>query len=400
LCEIRVEHLRDYLAARDAGVLIASLVSRRERRDNVADLGWGPDTTRPIPDGRWKGFHRRMSEIPMLGSADSEGYYVEADLRRNEWLEPGTASPRVRGDDEVIRVDYIIKADGTRAGAQELLEQHAITPLFFRPTLGRDIVMHPKGVLSWDTRYTGTLGFEPFSHCRFSVNDLGLISVIAVDVAGLPLSLQQRLAAHNITPEGGIAEEAFRMWFEAKWVGSEAPENRLVEALTLADQGATAVFGKNLYRAHPSRAAILSKCSRFRALDADSFRTLAKDVCRVAIDDLDLELFKQQTPEMQKDAGSLKRLQAILTSRGADGYTIMGPLFAVYELRQDDAHLPSDDRAAMLEILGAVENRPWVRNGEHLLDKVASTLMTIDEVLQPSNRAPDDGVSTDADVTG
>jgi hypothetical protein len=383
--EMRVEHLRDYLAARSAGVLIASFVSRRARRHDAIDLGWDSDTTRHVRDGDWKGFFRPMSEMPVLARSDAGGYYVDARLRRNEWLNAGPSSPRVRGDRETVRVDYIVEPDGTRASADDLLERHSIRPLFFRPTLGREILVHPNGLLRWDTRDTGDLGFEPYGYCRFSLNDLGLISLIAVDVAGLPVALQQRFAAHNVTPDGGISDEAHRMWFEAEWVESVAPETRLEKALSIIDQEPPDWLGGSLFRDHPARADILAKCDRFRAVDVDGFHILAKDVCRVVIDDLNLELLNRHTSGLPGETRSLKRLESILTNRGAEGRTIMGPLFAVYELRQDDAHLPSADRQIALKNLGVDESVPWIVNGARLLDRVADTLETMHEVFQQSN---------------
>lgn len=393
--EIRVEHLRDYLAARSAGVLVASYVSRRQNREDITDLGWDSDTERVVQGGTWKGFYRPLKELPTLWDAQAEGYYVDAELRRNEWIGPAGSSPRVAGHEDPVHVEYIVDVEGTRRTAKQLSDEYSITSLFFHPRLGGDIVMHPQGGMEWDTHDTGRLGFRPYDYCRFSVNGLGLISVVAVDVARLPRSLQQRFAAHNVTPEGGIAPDAYRMWFEAEWVESEAPETRLAEALARAGAAGVTALGGPLYREHGSRADIIPRCSRFRAVDAEGFRTLAKDVCRVAIDALNADALKQQTGDMEPKTGSLKRLEEILTRHGADGHTMMGPLFAVYDLRQDDAHLPSSDRQSALALLQVDESDPWVRNGERLLEAVSSALTAISDMLAPSPSVDRDNAHSD-----
>jgi hypothetical protein len=50
---------------------------------------------------------------------------------------------------------------------------------------------------------------------------------------------------------------------------------------------AAPTLGGPLYHEHELRDSIIPRCSRFRAVDAEGFRTLAKSVYRVAIDALD-----------------------------------------------------------------------------------------------------------------
>ena len=84
--------------------------------------------------------------------------------------------------------------------------------------------------------------------------------------------------------------------------------------------------------------------------------------------------------------GSLKSLEKYLGTiiPETSAKRLMGPLFAIYDLRLADAHLPKSDYGAQFQLLGVHEDRPFVWQGYEMLHSCVSTLYTIIEVLNNS----------------
>lgn len=60
----------------------------------------------------------------------------------------------------------------------------------------------------------------------------------------------------------------------------------------------------------------------------------------------------------------------------------MGPLFACYDLRVADAHLPSSVVEERLSLLGVAQGMNAVEQGKQIIRAVAETVATIGKALE------------------
>jgi hypothetical protein len=78
---------------------------------------------------------------------------LEGELWRDEWVEPGAKSPRVRGDKIASTVGFIIDAAGSKELPEKLV--NAGRWLRFRPDMIMALANRRGGGLFWATRHTG-----------------------------------------------------------------------------------------------------------------------------------------------------------------------------------------------------------------------------------------------------
>lgn len=98
----------------------------------------------------------------------------------------------------------------------------------------------------------------------------------------------------------------------------------------------------------------------------DSFYALAKDLARVTADSIDTsKLQKIVAPPKGEKWGSLKSFEGYLgtITSPENARTIMGPLFAIYDLRLADAHLPRESYDEQFKLLRIKNNLPFVWQG-------------------------------------
>ena len=152
LLETRASHLRDYLCARNMGLIVSSYRERSEIIEHGSHVSWAEDKVEEKGEhDRWVG--RRMAiheggepygesmfvmhvsrtdvnpedDVPVLGfptdanlqskswTRQFDGrklYNISGELWRTEWLEPASQSPIVRGDELSASVSFIIDAEG------------------------------------------------------------------------------------------------------------------------------------------------------------------------------------------------------------------------------------------------------------------------------------------------
>ena len=268
--KIRAEHFRDYLGARESGLVLATYRSRKAVFAQKPDFGWGSDDEPFEGGGRWNGGYHEVTaggfplgpvsvmkmsrhdpelgdDVPILPGAGDEnvrlekGTYrpqgtpltiVRAELWRNEWVPPSRRSPMVRGDEVESTVDFIVDGDGTRARAQEL--RGGIRWLWFSPLVVGDILERRGGELSWATENTGGIRLVSYSPLHFGVSGAGLVNVFAKDIALLPEHAQRLWTARNVTPDGRVSEELLAAQMRCDPAATHAPEVELVSGRTEA----------------------------------------------------------------------------------------------------------------------------------------------------------------------
>jgi hypothetical protein len=423
LVTIRSEYLKDFLAARNAALYVLSYRSRREI-DREVDFAWRESEWEDASGVRWEGHVNAIHEggmrfgertavfhvahkdfdteqdVPVLphpvdGEFESKSwevehsggklYVVRGELWKEEWIEPATNSPRIRGDKRPSTASFVIEASGERRQGDALIDEGRW--LWFRPDVIPALAHRRGGELLWYTRFTGGVSCVPSSAVHFGLNAIGLVTVYAKDIGCLPDWQQRIWAADNVAPEGGIAEELAAAQIQAHPANTQAPESYITEGLERIRRRSSARFGTELIRTHDQLHEILKRTHRFRAVDEQGLFALAKDLARLTADLFDAQTLNTLLELTNQKAGSLKGMEKLLAKDiGQDhAHALMGPLFGIYELRLGDAHLPKSDQEAAFELAGVDRTLPLVHQGERLIASCVSSLFGIAQVLFQSD---------------
>ncbi|QCB42339.1 hypothetical protein E5673_08925 [Sphingomonas sp. PAMC26645] len=422
--EIKAEYLRDYLNARNASLRIASYFSRRTVDTDMSEphfkdgsdieeadggryesMAYAVDSS-GSPYGSKVAMFRMFrtdvdggEDVPLMGpetgeNTDGESWTHErggdkfwslsTEFLRDEWFEQGAASPRVRGDHVPSQVSFIVEADGTRLGADDLDDQDIGRWLWFSPQVIVGLANRRGGNLRWYTRFTGGIGISGYSPVHFGLNERGLVNIYAYDVASLPEWERRYWAGFNVAPEGGVSAELLSAQVDAVVAKTTAPESDFAPALHAVAERWKSRYQTELLREHDEAGTISRQVHRMRALDAAGLLALAKDIARLTADSIDASVAQAVgLPPKGNKPGSLKSVeQALATICGpALARSVMGPLFAVYELRLSDAHLPRADKAQEFDLLKIHEDDLPIVQGYKMIWGTVAALNQIAAVL-------------------
>lgn len=428
--EIRTQHLKDYLCARDMALYVSHYAERVRVVPSDVVVPWTDGRAEEeVGMQRWEGraydivegswtpfgasvatFHASRTDVDLgddvpdvMMRADAEYrtsenrftrtgtrlQRVDAGLWMREWVEPGPSSPIVREDRIASTVQFIVAADGTQREARQLTD--AAQWLWFRPDLIPALLRFRHAALEWYSRDTGGIRCLPMSPVHFGLNDVGLVVVFAKDIATLPEWQQRIWAGFNVVPDGGIGAELHASQVRADPAETVAPEAVLAEALACLARTSVSRLGVSLLRQHGDIPSILTRINRFRVL-TDGVFALAKDIARVLVDAVDTKVLQARVaPPKGQQWGSLKSLEHVIAvSLGAaEAHRTMGPLFGVYDLRLADAHLPKADLDHALRLAGVSADAPTVQQGRELLETVVATIHRVTDALP----APEGGSS-------
>lgn len=425
LLEVKAEYLRDYLCARRMMLRLSSYRSRQEILESSDHIDWKDNPECDDADGdRWEGritaiheggmpfgekiavFHAGRTDVDpeedipkfdfptddniatkswTTGSSGRKLFRVEGELWRNEWIDPGESSPRVRGDELPATVYFITDASGKKECQDTLVVGSRW--LWFKPDVIMALAHCRGGALGWYTRDTGSVRCSPIYGVHFGVNEIGLVNVYAKDIARLPEWQQRIWAGHNVSPEGRVSEELLASQMEAKPAETQAPESFLRSELTRLDQVSKLVLGGQLFRKHEQHSEISDRCHRFRAVDQAGVFALAKDLTRLITDSIDIHLLRRTvTPPKGENWGSLKLLENILAGiiDPKDARRLLSPLAGIYELRLADAHLKSSEVAEAYKLVGINTSLLPVYQGLQMLRACVSCVHTIADVFARS----------------
>lgn len=428
ILEIRAEFLRDYLCARSMGIYITSYRGREQVAEDVGHIGWAANPFVQKTDGdRWEGRITAIHEggmpygektavihvsrtdvdagedVPVFGPETDEKvssrswefgqrgrklFFIQGECWRNEWIEPGEYSPRIRRDRVPGSVFFLTDAAGKRESKDTLVG--ATRWLWFKPEVILALADRRGGGLGWYTRDTGHIRCSPDYKLHFGVNATGLVNVFAKDIALLPDWQQRIWAGFNIGPEGGVSEELLASQMRAEPADTVAPEVRFADAMAALDATFQAAIGTPLFCIHQERANVLERIHRFRAHDRNGLFSLAKDVARLTADSLDTNgLQKIVPPPKGEKRRSLKSLEKVLATKVSpdDAYTMMTPLFGIYDLRHADAHLPSNEVELTMKMAGIDPSTHAIEQGMQLIDKCGEALHGISAVIKSPTKS-------------
>jgi hypothetical protein len=418
--EIRAEHLKDYLHARKKGLLIATFRSRTHIYKDQPDISLPCDNSIQNYDwGTWAGyitliheggfpfgekigvFRARRTDIdsdddvPQLSfptdeDVETESYEIKhtgaklyrvcGELWKNYWIEPGTKSPRIKGDTVESTIPFYIDNEGTTATSTDLI--HSGKWLWFKPTIIRDILNKTGGFLNWYSENTGSIGTANTRAVHFGVNKVGLINVYAKDIAVLPEWIKRSWASHNLAPEGGISEELLMSQVQVNPAKTIAPEISIFKNISSLNKIFKIKYGDFLFKSHPDESTIKKNIHRFLPTNLEGFLLLSKELTRYIIDRIDTEFLKKLNPTKDK-LGSIKRLAMVLDKESKDGRKLTAPLVGVYELRISDAHLPCSDINDALSLVGFSSlDDDFVENGKLLIRSISDCIGSISQALR------------------
>lgn len=415
---IRTQYLRDFLCARSSGLLVSTFQCRDEI--SVDDPGYGWDA-KDIFDKEhswsWRGFVQAIHEggfpfgekiavlhsarttvdpkddvpvFPSIGEDSFESsswekkysgkklYRISGEMWRNHWVEPGSLSPRVREDEVESDIKFISDSSGKTLSGRDL-ENHRGW-LWFNPAVVASILSRRAGVLSWFTENTGQLGTSSVHAVHFGVNRLGLINIFAKDIAQMPILHQKIWASHNILPDGGLSKELYMSQMRAEPASTMAPEALLASALQHFRRVSKGLLGHCILRRHEDEPMLLRQIHRFRSDSRAGLFSLAKDLTKVSVEQLDQDVLRTFV-QNNKGLASIKLLERFLDSLGFNGRKITAPLVGVYELRHGDAHLASGDVSDSLDLLGLKDDGAYQSMAKHILEKVAYAVGAIGDLI-------------------
>ena len=422
--EIKAQYLKDYLCARKMALYMTHFFSRDLITGDASHINWenGSKFDRNKSD-KWEGrvipIHEGgepfggkvamihvartdveetddvpdISEIPTDENIKSESwergfqgrklYRILGELWRNEIIEPGKRSPKVRGDKIASTIYFILNADGSKVCGQDLID--AGKWLWFKPEVIMALCNRRGGDLSFYTQQTGSVTCLPGYGIHFGVNELGFINVYAKDIGELPEWQQQIWAGYNMGPEGGVSSELLASQVNAEPANTQAPEEFLSKAIEEVKELSLKKLGIKIFRDHEVIPELLPKIHRFRAIDQASFYALAKDLARLIVDSIDTSAIQSIAPSPKgKKLGSLKSLENLLASRWDRNFIrkMMASFVGVYELRHADAHLPSNEIDDAFNLIQVDRSLPFVHQGHQMLHQVVSSIYGVIEALK------------------
>lgn len=423
LLKVKSEYLIDYLCARKMGVCITSYRSRIEVVEDASYIKWDENPKTEINgNDRWEGyvtaiheggmpFGERMTIIhvarkdidpdedvptfglPTDGNVSSRTFkksfkgkklfQIRSELWRDEWIDPGNHSSRVRGDKTPATVFFIMDEKGNKESKETLIA--GIRWLWFKPTVMMALAHRRGGSLDWYTRDTGSVSCSPGYDVHFGINKMGLVNVYAKDIGILPEWQQRIWAGHNVSPEGGVSEELLASQMKATPAHTQAPEKYLPIAWSFLNEISINIFCEPLFRTHEQHQEIMNHSHRFRSVDREGLFALAKDLARLSADSIDAKVLQKKTPPPKGEKwNSLKSLEMVLATiiGPEDAHEVMGPFFGVYEMRLGDAHLPSSDILEVFNLLGIDPNINPVFQGFQLLHRFVSSLYSVASILE------------------
>ena len=427
LLQIKNQFLKDYLCARECGLYVTSYFSRTKIYENLPVLSW-EGTSKKEKEGRdlwecrtWEiheggfPFGQKIAvshvgridideneDIPDMTSFPTDEnvksdffeksfqgkklYRIMSELWKYDWINPAKSSPIILGDGHPIDIYYITDEQGTKESARSLTKGGKW--LWFKPELISNLLSVRGSFLNWYTRDTGSVSCAPNGGIHFGVNDLGLITVYAKDVGYLPEWQQQIWAGFNIAPEGGISKELHAAQVKAEPVSTLAPEAFIERIINEINEEAKTQLDIRFFRGHHSIGEIIKSINRFRAIDEKGLFSLAKDIARIIVDDIDIEsVQKIAVPPKNTKWGSLKTIENLLAIKihPEDARKILSPIVGVYELRHGDAHLPSNDIENSFSLVQIDRSLPYVTQGYHMIYACVDNLYEILRILKKWN---------------
>ena len=423
--DIKKEYLLDYLSARNLHLRLSAF---RSRVMVVSELSEGPyEKPFRIDDNRegarfellvrsleeiyggtaavfkvWRtGFDHEV-DAPVLDKETDEntahesftkkmesemGFRIEGEYWREEWVKHNGASERIRGDAPKTFPLFITDTSGSTKESSDLNSEDIGSWLWFKPAVIKELLNHRAFKLVWYTNETGGMISSDRSRVHFGLNNSNLIVAYAYDIARLSVWQQKIWAAYNVVPTGGLGDELAASQVRSEPASTYAPEQKLHIVVDECDAAFIKKFGKPCFKDRPNVHAQLDIISRFSAADDTSLLTLAKDIYRATVENLDQNALRSISDPANGNLGSIKLIEKILEKyvNQKIARNCTQHLVALNELRIGDAHKTSSDLNEAYSLAGLDRTSNITRQAMQLIDGVGYTLWLIAETLRRSS---------------
>lgn len=427
--KIKAEFLVDYLNARKECLFLAEYFERQENRESINDLGWDlKNSTVDFEEyGQWRGWYNALDsdghpanspihmvrewrtdvdneeDVPHFGMpsdanmqsdhhvgrfGDIAYYLVSGEIWKKEWLEPTGISKRLDFSYKAPDIDIVANADGSAVSGSELVEKGSY--LWFRSSVINELLSIRGSSIEWYTRDTAGLSWKGLSPIRIGINSVGLINVFAEDVIKAPEWLRRIWIGGAVPPDGGVSSELLDSQQRVSPAHTKAPEELLPVFIDFCNQDFQKIANADLFCNLGKLQEVKASISRFQAQDQKGLCDLAKDLARVLTDAINESALKKllDAEEIKDGNGKplrgMKLLEKYLAKISSLDYahSIMGPLFTTYDLRLEDAHIPTHEIDKKLSAAGLDGNEPYIIKGRMLIRNVGLALLRIAAVLK------------------
>ena len=420
LLEIKTEHLKDYLSARDSGLLVFTYQYRRAIAETFNFHKWIDNRkTENHNWGSWQGiitsiaegghpygsktavFHAARTDIdvnddnPILAgpptdeNIKSESWEIEhkgnkleygsGEMWKKHWVLPADKSLRVRKDYIENNIEFIIDVDGKRAKNTELRKEGRW--LWFKPQVVNELLKRRNSIIVWYTEDTGRVGTSSSHSVHFGMNSGGFINVYAQDISFLPDIQKTIWASYNKTPDAKVSKELLMSQVDANPADTFSPEYKLYDLLSRVDDTFLHKYGSKLFIEHDLINDYWKLIHRFRSIDLDGLIMLSKDLTRIVIERMNLKFLKTITTELPDNNQSIKRIEELVNKKNYNGRWVTSCLVGINELRHLDAHLPSSDYGKALELVDIKLGEEFPFLGKKLIDNVARSIFFINKII-------------------
>lgn len=424
LLEVRAEYLKEYLFVRKMALRLSSYRSRVEivkepgelahvERESLTESNetesWELRVTAIGDNGMPFGSKTAVlhlsrtdvddeEDIPVLGfpgddavktnsyTISNEGeksYRIHGELWRDEWIDPGSLSPRIMDNEPEEKLHFIVDASGNTETKETLVQESRW--LWFKPEVMNHILSIRGSALGWYTRYTGSIRCSPGYGLHFGINSIGLINILAKDIALLPLWQQKIWIGFNVRPDGKVCSELLASQMRATPASTKAPEDFLERAKDTLNNTTFNIFKKHFFKDHGETKNLIHKLHRFRSTDVEGLLALAKDTNKFFVETIDKDFFKLFNGKINIPGyGTIKLTETLLSTliKSEDARKIMAPLAGVYDLRIADAHLRGSDFEDAFNLAGINKASNYIEQGFQLLSNVVTSIYTINDVVK------------------
>ncbi len=258
--------------------------------------------------------------------------------------------------------------------------------LWFRSEVFEAAMARRGATFQWYTRDTGGIFPIPGYSIHFGINESRLLTVYAYDIARLPEWQRRFWLGFNVTPEGKVSRELLDSQVRAEPAKTKAPEAFFAAAMENLDTAAEARWGERIFRGHGEVEQLSKTVNRFRAHDQSGLYSLAKDISRLVIDRINVDLLhKVVSPNGGDKLASLKSLERVLASLCGDAdqaRSALTSLVGVYELRLADAHLPSSKIGDAMRLVPVDEESHPMDQGFQLIEATVLALQNIRMMIE------------------
>jgi len=395
---IRAVHLRDYLCAKKASLLLTMSSVRYATEESFPELSWDSDRQeRRFAHGEWEGTRADIHEggkpygmetavlhmwresvnpnedVPEMPhpaaetAAKTESFTVKAEgrklstlcgtIRLKHWIPPAAKSPRIRSDEVESPVPFQVENQEQKSLAGNALKKYRGW-LWFKPSVIGHLLGQPKSCIKWFTQDTGEVGPAANQLLHFGINRIGLINVLGYEMGQLPEWVQKMWVTHNVGPEGALSQELHMAQNLARPANTTAPESILWQNLQLLQKRSTLAYGQPLLRQMPHDSEFFRMIHRFYCDSFEDVCELCKELHRIVCEPIDIGLLNSKIDAANAEAANkqklrqIKRLALWLNTLKLDGRKITQALAGVADLRQGDAHAKSSELRESLKLFG------------------------------------------------